>query len=212
MDLDHFTKETKGPRLHTCKYCQAIVIDITNVRGPVICTHRTPGKEAFNTATDNCAFFKFCIPIIKASVPNKDILATQSITEDIAGIATLAVRVRHRRSEKSDTLYFMAGWEIDGVDDDLGMHDEFFSLGPSRNISSMRFTEHPFHPVVNSEEAFRKSSSLLQECLASHDECPRPNHASPPSRLIDVGEDSQTIRLVSTANMDTPTWAALSYC
>ncbi|RSL81492.1 hypothetical protein CEP51_005797 [Fusarium floridanum] len=212
MDLDHFTKNAKEYRLHTCKYCQVIVIDITHVRGPNISTHRIPGKQAFIAAADNCTFFQFCISTIKASVPNKDILATQSITKDIAETATLAVKVRHRRSETSDTLYFMAGWEIDGVDDDLGMHDEFFSLSPSRNISRMKFAEYPFHPIVNSEEAFRKSNSLLQECLASHDECPRPNHASPPSRLIDVGKDSQTIRLVSTANMDTPTWAALSYC
>ncbi|RSL50067.1 hypothetical protein CEP54_012109 [Fusarium duplospermum] len=106
---------------------------MTDVNGPEICTHRAPGKHAFKAAADNCTFFKFCISTIKAHVQNKDLLATQSITEDIADTATLAVKVRHRRSEKSDTLYFMAGWEIDGVDDGLGMHDEFFSLSPSTN-------------------------------------------------------------------------------
>ncbi|RTE82267.1 hypothetical protein BHE90_003206 [Fusarium euwallaceae] len=212
MDLDHFTKEAKEYRLHTCKYCQVIVIDITHVRGPNISTHRIPGKQAFIAAADNCTFFQFCISTIKASVPNKDILATQSITKDIAETATLAVKIRHRRSKTSDTLYLMAGWEIDGIDNDLGIHDEFFSLSPSKNISGMKFAEHPFHPIVNSEEAFRKRSCLLRECLASHDECPKPNHKNPPSRLIDVGKESQTIRLVSTAKMDIPTWAALSYC
>lgn len=133
MDFDHFMQEAKEYRLHTCKYCQVFVIDITDVRGPDICTHRSPGKQAFNAAADNCAFFKFCISTIKAPIPNKDNLATQLITEDIADAATLTVKVRHRRSDKVDTLYFMAGWEIDGFDDDFGMHDEFFSLSPSRS-------------------------------------------------------------------------------
>ncbi|EEU43476.1 uncharacterized protein NECHADRAFT_23338, partial [Fusarium vanettenii 77-13-4] len=69
-----------------------------------------------------------------------------------------------------------------------------------------------FHPIVKSKEAFHKSSVLLQECLTSHTECPKPTHMNPPSRLVEVGKDSQTIRLVSTTNMATPTWAALSYC
>ncbi|KAI8716603.1 HET domain-containing protein [Fusarium sp. LHS14.1] len=212
MDLDHFIQGAKEHRLHTCKHCQIFVIDISNVRGPNICTHRTSGKQVFDAAADNCTFFKFCISTIKALVPNKENLATQLITKDTAETATLTVKVRHRRSGKVDTLYFMAGWEIDGVHDDLGMHDEFFSLTPSANISRMSFAEHPFHPVVNSEETFRKSSVLLQECLASHAECSKPSHMKPPSRLIEVGKDSQTIRLVSTTIIATPTWAALSYC
>lgn len=133
MDLDHFIQEAREYRLHTCKHCQVFVIDITDVRGPDICTHRTPGKQAFNATADNCTFFKFCISTIKVPVPSKDNLTTQLFTKDIAETATLTVKVRHRRSEKVDTLYFMAGWEVDGSDDDLSMHDEFFSLSPSRS-------------------------------------------------------------------------------
>ncbi|KAI8712548.1 HET domain-containing protein [Fusarium sp. LHS14.1] len=47
----------------------------------------------------------------------------------------------------------------------------------------------------------------LKQCLSSHAECTRTS-LPPPSRLVDV----QNLRLVDSAPIGSPTWAALSYC
>ncbi|RSM15029.1 hypothetical protein CEP52_001063 [Fusarium oligoseptatum] len=83
-----------------------------------------------------------------------------------------------------------------------------FNLWPHKDAScGNKFTLHAVQPAVSSQKAFTKMQTSLKDCLSSHTECTRTS-LPPPSRLVDV----QNLRLVDSAPIGSPTWAALSYC
>ncbi|EEU36980.1 uncharacterized protein NECHADRAFT_86631 [Fusarium vanettenii 77-13-4] len=214
VSLDsRFRKKAKQYRLHTCQHCETFIVDTAKAeasknRETNLGLFHIPGAQIFKATSDDCALFQPCVVTLEKDLIPRTLVKV--VNEDVARQFTLVVTIWYiRRADGSHEMTIEGAWRRNGPPESwLSMGVTRFSLWPHKDAScGNKFTSHAVQPTVSSEKAFTNMQTSLDECLSSHAECTRTS-LPPPSRLVDV----QNLRLVDSAPIGSPTWAALSYC
>jgi hypothetical protein len=116
MDIDLITNVACRYGLHTCRYCQAVVIDLSNVVGES--SHQTDivrvgGQWVFDGATNDCVFFQFCVQNTKipAGRSESSYFLGRPPTADLAHLLTLVVKVGHHTANGGVCLNCTIVWD-----------------------------------------------------------------------------------------------------
>lgn len=96
MDMDLISSTARCYGLHTCKYCQAVIVDLGVIFGGYGVddgTIRLAGKTVFEGVAHKCSFFQFCVQRTKTLPGTSDNSWTlQCPTADLADRLTLVVK------------------------------------------------------------------------------------------------------------------------
>ncbi|KAI1068252.1 hypothetical protein LB507_004270 [Fusarium sp. FIESC RH6] len=190
--------------LHSCSYCQAVLIDLTSLAHPgsqgdsviepkkasddknVLLFYKDRIFHQFHFSQLTVSAASFTCPLFE--------LLHETGSDDGDWFINLDLSSKRFGVHPSGSYHLRLPTEI------TSLLPCFDSYGP------------PIDPRINTEETFANARKWLEKCLREHESCYDKSQqpAAPPSRLLDVRQDKT--RLVSTEFLKDPTWAALSYC
>ncbi|KAJ4265300.1 hypothetical protein NW762_004585 [Fusarium torreyae] len=210
-----FTEIARSYDLHSCSYCQTIVVDLTELALPNTKVG-TSDTSNYQQAEDTSL-----VEDLNSEDTKEALLCQYKFPDDV-----VAQAAAHCPLFK---LFLPWSEELDWHDVPLDvrikpnplncvarriMSEEFdIRLGQVTRslISGPEAFGALIHPWIDSDEVFSRARQLLKKCLSEHDDCKQ--NGTPPSRLIDVRPVlNDSLRIVNTRSDQDAVWAALSYC
>ncbi|UZP32332.1 hypothetical protein NXS19_000148 [Fusarium pseudograminearum] len=213
MDPDTVTRLVAKARsygLHSCSYCQAVLIDLT----PLALPDRTDNDSGSRDGNEP----KWGVR--DSTFPYERRLCKFDFSQEIVDEAQLKCPLFEAKKlsphrDPDDTRYgltpyvtirlqsFVCVVSSTDLEFDIRLPKEILSL-----ISNPGTSGTLIHPCIKSDRTFSRARQLLAKCLRGHNGCKQTGLA--PSRLLDV--TLGRTRLVDTGSIESPVWAALSYC
>lgn len=117
MDPRFISQRSLEYGLHSCDYCQTLIIDLRNASTRPervnLDTIRLGGPWIFEAIEKGCSFFQFCVQTVKVPASKSDALAysTTVATVDMADQLTLIVKIHQQLNEEGLVLGCTVAWE-----------------------------------------------------------------------------------------------------
>ncbi|EYB24198.1 hypothetical protein FG05_30511 [Fusarium graminearum] len=206
MDPDTLTRLVAKARsygLHSCSYCQAVLIGLTTLALPDR-TDNNPesrdGNEPKWGSPDSPFYHKLRLCKFEFS---QEIVDEAQLKCPLFKVRKQSPRRDHDGTRHLSTPYVTIRLK------------PFVCVVSTTNLEfDIRLPKDPgtsgtlIHPRIKSDRTFFRARQLMTKCLSEHGGCKQTGLA--PSRLLDVTLDKT--RLVDTGSIKNPVWAALSYC